>query len=276
MSIWPDIVILMTDEERAVPPYEAHEVLAWRDRTLAGREWFDEHGVSFQRHYTGSLACVPSRPTSSPGTTPTARRHPDRRHRQGVRRFPHAWLRVGECRPSPLVPGRWLRHPLRGQVAHQPATSPTRPPATRWRPTTTTASSTVPQCSAISTRIRLRRSGFRAGSGPSRTVRCWPTRGFGGTRLIADRVVAWLEDRYARRRAEIADALPAIPVGGQLRQPARHRVVPGVAAAQPRSTGAAGPTACATGADGGRGPVDQARRADRVPAAFYSGTAWRP
>ncbi len=62
MSDRPDIVILMTDEERAIPPYEAPEVFAWRDRTLPGRKWFDEHGVSFQRHYTGSLACVPSRP----------------------------------------------------------------------------------------------------------------------------------------------------------------------------------------------------------------------
>ncbi|MGO9069549.1 MAG: hydrolase, partial [Mycobacterium sp.] len=50
----PDIVIVMTDEERAVPPYESADVLAWRQRTLAGRRWFEEHGVSFTRHYTGS------------------------------------------------------------------------------------------------------------------------------------------------------------------------------------------------------------------------------
>jgi arylsulfatase A-like enzyme len=53
-----------------VPPYEAPDVLAWRDRTLTGRKWFDEHGVSFQRHYTGSLACVPSRPTIFTGHYP--------------------------------------------------------------------------------------------------------------------------------------------------------------------------------------------------------------
>ena len=70
LSERPDIVILMTDEERAIPPYEAPEVLAWRDRTLAGRKWFDEHGVSFGRHYTGSLACVPSRPTIFTGQYP--------------------------------------------------------------------------------------------------------------------------------------------------------------------------------------------------------------
>ena len=43
----PDIVILMTDEERAIPPYESPDALAWHDRTLKARKWFDEHGVSF-------------------------------------------------------------------------------------------------------------------------------------------------------------------------------------------------------------------------------------
>ncbi|MGV0801074.1 sulfatase-like hydrolase/transferase, partial [Mycolicibacterium elephantis] len=70
MSEHPDIVIIMTDEERAVPPYEAPEVRAWRDRTLKGRKWFEENGVSFERHYTGSLACVPSRPTIFTGQYP--------------------------------------------------------------------------------------------------------------------------------------------------------------------------------------------------------------
>ena len=28
----PDVVILMTDEERAIPPYESADVLAWRRR----------------------------------------------------------------------------------------------------------------------------------------------------------------------------------------------------------------------------------------------------
>ncbi|WP_193044245.1 sulfatase-like hydrolase/transferase [Mycolicibacterium baixiangningiae] len=102
----PDIVILMTDEERAVPPYEAPEVLAWRDRALPGRAWFDEHGVSFGRHYTGSLACVPSRPTIFTGQFPDlhgvtqtdgiGKTYDDSRMR---------WLRPGEV---PTL-GNWLR-----------------------------------------------------------------------------------------------------------------------------------------------------------------------
>jgi arylsulfatase A-like enzyme len=66
----PDAIVIMTDEERAVPPYEAADVLAWRGRMLPGRRWFDDHGVSFGRHYTGSLACVPSRPTIFTGHYP--------------------------------------------------------------------------------------------------------------------------------------------------------------------------------------------------------------
>ncbi|MGI9125666.1 MAG: hypothetical protein ACR2JM_13090, partial [Mycobacterium sp.] len=42
MTDRPDIVIIMTDEERAIPPYESPEVLDWRQRTLPGRRWFDE------------------------------------------------------------------------------------------------------------------------------------------------------------------------------------------------------------------------------------------
>ena len=66
----PDVVILMTDEERAAPPYEPVELARWRTRTLPGTQWFHDHGVSFERHYTGSLACVPSRPTIFTGHYP--------------------------------------------------------------------------------------------------------------------------------------------------------------------------------------------------------------
>ena len=70
----PDVVIIMTDEERAIPCYEqpdaAPALAEWRDHTLTGRKWFEDHGVSFTRHYTGSLACVPSRPTIFTGQYP--------------------------------------------------------------------------------------------------------------------------------------------------------------------------------------------------------------
>ena len=46
----PDVIIFMTDEERAIPPYETPEVLEWREKELNGRNWFKRNGVSFNRH----------------------------------------------------------------------------------------------------------------------------------------------------------------------------------------------------------------------------------
>jgi arylsulfatase A-like enzyme len=66
----PDVVIFLTDEERAAPPYESAELAAWRRDALPGNQWFVDNGVSFTRHYTGSLACVPSRPTLFTGHYP--------------------------------------------------------------------------------------------------------------------------------------------------------------------------------------------------------------
>ena len=168
----------MTDEERAIPPYEAPEVLAWRDRTLAGRKWFDEHGVSFGRHYTGSLACVPSRPTIFTGQYPDlhgvtqtdgiGKVFDDSRMR---------WLRQGEV---PTL-GNWFRaagydthYDGKWHISHADLTDPghRRSAGDQRR---RRRRSTRRRCSATSTPIRLRRSGSRAGWVPSRTARCWPT-----------------------------------------------------------------------------------------------------
>ena len=102
----PDVIVLLTDQERAAPPYEAPEVTAWRAEKLTGARWFDEHGVAFGRHYTGSLACVPSRPTLFTGQYPDVhgvtqtnglgKMHDDSRMR---------WLRPGEV---PTL-GHWFR-----------------------------------------------------------------------------------------------------------------------------------------------------------------------
>ena len=61
MTVRPDVIILLTDQERAPPHYETEALRRWRQTALRGRRWFREHGVSFERHYAGSLACVPSR-----------------------------------------------------------------------------------------------------------------------------------------------------------------------------------------------------------------------
>ena len=32
----PDVIIIMTDQERAAPPYESDDLAAWRRQTLSG------------------------------------------------------------------------------------------------------------------------------------------------------------------------------------------------------------------------------------------------
>ena len=48
----PDVVIIMTDEERNAPTYEGDDLKAWREEALPARHWFKQNGVSFERHYS--------------------------------------------------------------------------------------------------------------------------------------------------------------------------------------------------------------------------------
>lgn len=102
----PDVIVLMTDQERAAPSYEGDDVAAWRREHLEAERWFADNAVTFDRHYTGSLACVPSRPTIFTGQYPDVhgvtqtnglgKMHDDSRMR---------WLRQGEV---PTL-GNWFR-----------------------------------------------------------------------------------------------------------------------------------------------------------------------
>ncbi len=172
---------------------------------LTGRRWFDEHGVSFTRHYTGSLACVPSRPTIFTGQYPDlhgvtqtdgiGKAYDDSRMR---------WLRPGEVPTlGQLVPRSGLRHPLRRQVAHLPR-RPGRPRhrEARWPPMTTTVPSIRPPCGATSTPIPLAPYGFSGWVGPEPHGAGLANSGLRRDPLIADRVVAWLRGplRPAPRR----------------------------------------------------------------------------
>jgi arylsulfatase A-like enzyme len=203
MSDRPDIVIVMTDEERAVPPYEAAEVLAWRDRTLLGRKWFDEHGVSFGRHYTGSLACVPSRPTIFTGHYPDlhgvtqtdgiGKTAEDSRMR---------WLRQGEV---PTL-GNWFRaagydthYDGKWHISHADLTDP----ATGGSLATNDDDGVI-DAAAVRRYLDadpLGPFGFSGWVGPEPHGALLSNAGVRRDPLIADRVVAWLTDRYARRRA---------------------------------------------------------------------------
>ncbi|SPM31795.1 Arylsulfatase A or related enzyme, partial [Mycobacterium terramassiliense] len=198
----PDVIIIMTDEERAVPPYEAPDVLAWRDRTLAGRKWFDDHGVSFARHYTGSLACVPSRPTIFTGHYPDlhgvtqtdgiGKTADDSRMR---------WLRRGEV---PTL-GNWFRaagydthYDGKWHISHADLADPA-----TGRPLATNADDGVVDAAAVRRYLDadpLGPFGFSGWVGPEPHGALLANAGVRRDPLIADRVVSWLADRYARRR----------------------------------------------------------------------------
>lgn len=208
MSDRPDIVIVMTDEERAVPPYESDELLAWRQQTLTGRRWFDEHGVNFTRHYTGSLACVPSRPTIFTGQYPDlhgvtqtdgiGKRFDDSRLR---------WLRAGEV---PTL-GNWFRaagydthYDGKWHISHADLEDP----ATGGSLATNDDDGVVDPA-AVQRYLdadRLDAYGFSGWVGPEPHGAGNANSGYRRDPLIADRVVAWLKDRYERRRAGDAAA----------------------------------------------------------------------
>lgn len=199
----PDVIVIVTDEERAVPPYEAPDVLAWRDRTLSGRRWFEDHGVSFGRHYTGSLACVPSRPTIFTGHYPDlhgvtqtdgiGKTADDSRMR---------WLRQGEV---PTL-GNWFRaagydthYDGKWHISHADLLDPA-----TGRSLATNDDDGIIEPAAVRRYLEadpLAPFGFSGWVGPEPHGAALANAGVRRDPLIADRIVAWLADRYARRRA---------------------------------------------------------------------------
>ncbi|WP_395696321.1 sulfatase-like hydrolase/transferase [Nocardioides sp.] len=207
-AVRPDVVILMTDEERAAPPYEGPELAAWRDRALPGTRWFREHGVSFERHYTGSLACVPSRPTIFTGQYPDlhgvtqtdglGKVADDTRMR---------WLPQGEV---PTL-GNWFRaagydthYDGKWHISHADLHDAD---GRRVETNTSDGEPIAEHVQAYLDADPLAPYGFSGWVGPEPHGAAIGDSGLRRDPLIADRVVAWLEDRYARRRAGDEDAL---------------------------------------------------------------------
>ncbi|MHB1137635.1 MAG: sulfatase-like hydrolase/transferase, partial [Microthrixaceae bacterium] len=67
----PNVLLIMTDEERYPPPYESDAVLEFRRAQLPARDRMRAGGVELHRHYAGSTACVPSRATLHTGQYPS-------------------------------------------------------------------------------------------------------------------------------------------------------------------------------------------------------------
>jgi arylsulfatase A-like enzyme/putative intracellular protease/amidase len=208
MSTRPDVIVLMTDQERAAPPYESDELASWRRNKLAGAQWFEENGVSFRRHYTGSLACVPSRPTLFTGHYPDVhgvsqtnglgKMEDDARMR---------WLRPGEV---PTL-GHWFRaggydtrYVGKWHMTHADLIDPT-----------SGESLATHDDDGVVDELAVQRYfdadpldpfGFSGWVGPEPHGGEPAVSGMVCDPIYADRAVAWLQDRYARRRAGDADA----------------------------------------------------------------------
>ncbi|WCO66909.1 sulfatase-like hydrolase/transferase [Iamia majanohamensis] len=209
MTDRPDVIIVMTDEERAIPPYETDEVRAWRDATLTGRRWFDENGVRFDRHYTGSLACVPSRPTIFTGQYPDVH---GVTQTDGLGKLADdsrmRWLREGEV---PTL-GSWFRaggydthYDGKWHISHADLVDPEtgRPLATNDRD-----GNVIPDAvQAYLDADPLDPFGFSGWVGPEPHGAPLANAGLRRDPLIADRICAWLEDRYRRRREGDVEAL---------------------------------------------------------------------
>ncbi len=217
----PDVIIIMTDEERAIPPYESDDVLAWRGATLSGRAWFDDHAVNFNRHYTGSLACVPSRPTIFTGQYPDV---------HGVTQTDGLGKMADDSRlrwlPEGEVPtlGNWFRTAgydthydgkwhvshadLHHSDLHHSDLHHSGGAADGSRVETNDDDGNVDAAAVEQYRAAnpLDAFGFDGWIGPEPHGGKLADSGVRRDPLIAARVVAWLEDRYARRAAGDVDA----------------------------------------------------------------------
>ncbi len=203
MTERPDVVVILTDEERAAPSYESAELRAWRDRTLVSTKWFRDNAVSFTRHYTGSLACVPSRPTIFTGHYPDL---------HGVTQTDGLGKTASDSRMRWLPPGEvptlgnWFRaagydthYDGKWHISHadliDPATS-------RPLRTNTSDGTVIPgNVTAYLDADPLAPYGFSGWVGPEPHGGAIGDSGLRRDPLIADRVVAWVTDRYARRAA---------------------------------------------------------------------------
>jgi arylsulfatase A-like enzyme len=67
----PNVLVIMTDEERYPPPYEEAAVTKFRRDKFPARQRLQAAGVEFHRHYTASTACLPSRASLFTGHYPS-------------------------------------------------------------------------------------------------------------------------------------------------------------------------------------------------------------
>lgn len=67
----PNVLVIMTDQERYPPPYESAEVAEYRRRRMPARERVRSRALELHRHYTAATACLPSRTSLFTGHYPS-------------------------------------------------------------------------------------------------------------------------------------------------------------------------------------------------------------
>ena len=67
----PNVLLIVTDQERYPPPYETEAAREFRRARLPGRERLRESGLELHRHYVASAACAPSRASLFTGQYPS-------------------------------------------------------------------------------------------------------------------------------------------------------------------------------------------------------------
>jgi len=67
----PNVLVILTDQLREPPLYEADELREFRREHCAGQERLRQSGVSFKHHYPMAIACAPSRASLLTGQYPS-------------------------------------------------------------------------------------------------------------------------------------------------------------------------------------------------------------
>ncbi len=67
----PNILLILTDEQRAAPVYEPDELAEYRREECSGQEGLRENGIEFRHHYPMAAACAPSRSSLLTGHYPS-------------------------------------------------------------------------------------------------------------------------------------------------------------------------------------------------------------